>query len=125
MNSFETLETLRIIGVLLTRLGGKADIALQDLLNMEEGCIVSTINPLSLVQTFRVEGITPRPPGERVVTITRDAFINILDKRLEEAGIRITVRRCNSILTDMGFELDEPDGQIVSGKPETSQEVPQ
>ena len=112
-------EMRRVIGALLSRLGGKADISLADLLAVEHGFIVCDFRPTELVTTYRVDGLPLRPPHERSVTLTRDAFMAILDKHLEEGGIKITVGRYNKILTDMGYELEEV---TVSGTPETSQE---
>jgi len=40
------------------------------------------------------------------VTSTKEKVMEILDKNFNEANIKITVRRYNKILLDMGFTLD-------------------
>jgi hypothetical protein len=46
-------------------------------------------------------------PDEGVVSISRKRFMEILDRNLAESGERLTVRRYNKILTDLGFELED------------------
>ncbi len=38
--------------------------------------------------------------------ITKKKLIAVLDRNFREAGVRVTVRRYNRILTDLGFELE-------------------
>jgi hypothetical protein len=38
--------------------------------------------------------------------ITRRTLMQVLDRNFADAGIQITVRRYNQILTDLGYRLD-------------------
>jgi hypothetical protein len=37
--------------------------------------------------------------------ITRGRLMKVLDRNLAEAGVQLTIRRYNTILTDLGFRL--------------------
>ena len=39
--------------------------------------------------------------------VSRRRLMAVLDSNFEEAGVRITVRRYNQILTDLGFHLED------------------
>ncbi len=41
------------------------------------------------------------------MTFTREKLMQVLDRNFKHAGIRITVRRYNKILEELGFELLE------------------
>lgn len=40
-------------------------------------------------------------------TIPRATMMAVLDRNLDLAGVKLTVRRYNTILTELGYSLDE------------------
>lgn len=48
---------------------------------------------------------------EQVKLLPRWKVMEVLDKNLERAGIRMTVRTYNQILLDLGFSLEKGDRQ--------------
>ena len=50
------------------------------------------------------------------VVITRDQLAEVLDRNLELAGVKITVRRYNTILTELGFTLDDEPPELCAEK---------
>ena len=47
--------------------------------------------------------------------ISKAALMEVLDRNLILAGVKITVRRYNTILTELGFELDDSISPIMHG----------
>lgn len=46
-------------------------------------------------------------PDDDIVPLRRRKVMKVLEKNFQEGGVKVTVRRFNKILTDLGYRLEE------------------